>query len=162
MFYRVVRHEIDGSVGCGGFPVNTNANVGRYCCICWFHYSPTLHNVFRRKASHDSNFGVYQDDPDSSFKIGRPSFKYNDKYVFVDGNKYKAIQGLWELLSHNLIIIWSFFKEDKHNINKYYSSLIRIVNYSPTGRIRTNKGLKYTRYISRLFPERQVPWESLQ
>jgi hypothetical protein len=28
MFHRVVGHEIDGSVGCGGFPVNTNAKVG--------------------------------------------------------------------------------------------------------------------------------------
>ena len=36
------------------------------------------------------------------------------------------------------------------------------VNYSPSGRIRANKGLKYARFISQLFADRQVPWESLQ
>ena len=30
------------------------------------------------------------------------------------------------------------------------------VNYSPTGRIRANKGLKYTRFISQRFTDRQV------
>jgi len=42
---------------------------------------------------------VYQDYVDGSFKIGRSSFKYNDKHVFVDGRTYKAIQGLWEWLT---------------------------------------------------------------
>jgi len=42
---------------------------------------------------------VYQDDTDGSFKRGRSSFKYNDKHVFVDGRKYKATEGLWELLT---------------------------------------------------------------
>jgi hypothetical protein len=42
---------------------------------------------------------VYQDETDGSFKIGRSTSKYNDKHVFVDGRKYKATQGLWELLT---------------------------------------------------------------
>jgi len=42
---------------------------------------------------------VYQDDTYGSFKIGLSSFKYNDKHAFVDGRKYKATQGLWELLT---------------------------------------------------------------
>jgi len=49
--------------------------------------------------SHDPTFGVYQDETDGSFKIGRSSFKYKDKHVFVDGKKYKATQGLWKLLT---------------------------------------------------------------
>jgi hypothetical protein len=28
MFKRMIRQEIDGSVGCGGFSVNTDAQVG--------------------------------------------------------------------------------------------------------------------------------------
>jgi len=52
-------------------------------------HSKYIHNVLRRKLSHNPTFGVYQDDTDSSFKIGRSSFKYNDKNVFVDGRKYK-------------------------------------------------------------------------
>ena len=54
--------------------------------------------MLRRKLSHDPTFGVYQYDTDSSFKIGRSNFKYNEKHIFVDGRKYKATQGMWELL----------------------------------------------------------------
>jgi len=43
-----------------------------------------INNVLRRKVSHDPNFDVYQDDTDSSFKIGSSSFKYKVKHVFVD------------------------------------------------------------------------------
>jgi len=62
-------------------------------------HSTYIHNVLRRRLSHDPTFGVYQNDTDGSFKIGSSSFKYNDKHVFVDGKKYKATQGLWELLT---------------------------------------------------------------
>jgi len=42
---------------------------------------------------------VYQDDTDGSFKTRNFSFKYNDKHGFVDGETYKATQGLWEKLT---------------------------------------------------------------
>lgn len=125
--------------------------------------SKYIYNVLRRKSSHDPTFGVYQDDTDGSFKIGRSSFKYNDKHVFVDGKKYKATPGLWELLSKsqpdkNLVTL-----QDKQAYKRILlQSNAHRVNYSPTGRIRANKGHKYTQIISRLFTERQVPWESLQ
>jgi len=32
--------------------------------------------------------------------MGWSSFKYDNKRVFEDGNRYKPIQGLWELLTH--------------------------------------------------------------
>ena len=44
-----------------------------------------MQNILTRKASHESTFGVYQNDSDVSFKIGRSSFKYNDKLVLVGG-----------------------------------------------------------------------------
>jgi hypothetical protein len=124
-------------------------------------HSKYIDNVLKRKGSHDSTFGVYQDDPDGLYKIGRSSFKYNDKNVFVDGKK--ATPGLWELLNRS--------KPDKelvtlHDRQTYKQILLQSnahrVNYSPTGKITANKGLKYTQFISRLFTERQVPWESLQ
>jgi hypothetical protein len=34
-----------------------------------------IDNVLKRKVAYDSTFGVYQDDTDASFKIGRSSFK---------------------------------------------------------------------------------------
>jgi len=57
-------------------------------------HSEYISNVFKRKVSNDPTFGVYQDNIDSSFKIGCLCFKYNDKHVFVDGRKYKANEGL--------------------------------------------------------------------
>ena len=53
-------------------------------------------------------FGVNRDDTDGSFKIGRSSFKYNNKHVFLDGKRYKATQGLWELLTQS--------RPDKHQV----------------------------------------------
>jgi len=99
---------------------------------------------------------VYQDDADGSFKIGRSSFKYNDKHVFVDGRKYKVTQGLWELLTKS--------KPDKNAVTiqdrqAYKQILLQSnahrVNYSPTGKIKANKGLKYTRFISQLFIDKK-------
>lgn len=125
-----------------------------------------IHSVLRRKSTHDPTFGVYQDDTDGSFKIGRSNFKYTNKYVFVDGKKFKATHGLWELLtkSHpdkNMVTL-----QDRQAYKQILSqSNAHRVNYSPTGRIRANKGFKYTQFISRLFtntPEPQVSWESLQ
>ena len=57
-------------------------------------HSKYIHNVLTRKVLHDLTFGVYQDDTDGSFKIGRSCFKYNNKHVFVDGKRYKATKGL--------------------------------------------------------------------
>ena len=64
-------------------------------------HSQFIQNVLIRNVSHDPTFGVYQDDTDGSLKIGRSSFKYNDKHVFIDGKKYKATQDLWELLTQS-------------------------------------------------------------
>jgi hypothetical protein len=51
-------------------------------------HSKYIDKILRCKLSHDTTFDVYQDDKDGSFKIGRSSFKYNHKHVFVDG-KYR-------------------------------------------------------------------------
>jgi hypothetical protein len=64
-------------------------------------HSKCIHNVLTRKISHDPTFGVYQDDTEGSSKIGRSSFKYNNKDVFVDGKRYKSTQSLLELLNQS-------------------------------------------------------------
>jgi len=50
-------------------------------------YSNYIHNALTRKVSHDLNFCVYKDDTNGAFKIGRSSFKYKDKHVFVYGKR---------------------------------------------------------------------------
>ena len=118
--------------------------------------------MLRRKLSHDPTFGVYQNNTDGSFKIGSCSFKYTDKHMFVDGRKYKETQGLWEILKNlNPIKTWLLFKTNRHKQILLQSNAHR-VNYSPTGKIKANKGIKYTRFISQLFTgKKEVPWESV-
>ena len=127
-------------------------------------HSKYINNVLMRKLSHDPTFGVYQDHTNGSFKIGSSSFKYNDIHVFVYGKKYKATPGLWELLTkskfdRNMVIV-----KDKQ---AYKQILLQCnahrVNYSRSGKIIANRGLKYTRFISQMFINtKEVPWESLQ
>ena len=83
----------------------------------------------------------------------------------MDSKKYKATQGLWELLTKsrpekNVVTL-----QDRQTYKQIpMQSNAHGVNYSPTGRIRRNKGIKYTQFISRMFTtttERQVSWETL-
>ena len=64
-------------------------------------YSKYIPNVLACKASAVHTFVVYEENTGCSFKIGRSSFKYNNKHVFVDGKMYKATQGVWELLTQS-------------------------------------------------------------
>ena len=83
--------------------------------------------------------------------------------MFVDGKKHKATQGLWELLNQS--------RSDKnvviHQDRKAYKEILlqpnaHTVNYSPSGKIKANKGLKYTRDSPQLFTNtKELPWESL-
>jgi len=127
-------------------------------------HSKYINNVLMRKLSHDPTSCVYQYDTDGSFKIGRSSFKYGDKHVFVDGEKHKATRGLRQLLAkskydRNLVSV----KDEQEYKQIILQSNAHRVNYSPWGKIKANKGIKYTRFISQLFTNRkEVPWESLQ
>jgi len=85
-------------------------------------HSKYIHNVLKRRLSHDPTFGVYQDYTGGLFKIGRFSFKFNDKQVFVDGRKYKATQVLSEFLTKSKPDKNAVTSQDRH-INKYSCSL---------------------------------------
>ena len=74
-------------------------------------------------------------------------------------SQHRGCRKYWP--SQNLIKTWSLFKIQAYKQILFQSNAHR-VNYSPTGRTRANKGLKYTGFISQLFADRQVPWESLQ
>jgi hypothetical protein len=127
-------------------------------------HSKYIQGVLRRKVSHDPTFGVYQDDADGSFKIGRSKFKFSNKHAFIDGRRYTATTGVWELLTKS--------RPDKNTVTNqdrqaYKQILLQSnahgVHYSPIGRIRANKGVKYTRFISRIFndtPKQQIDCET--
>ena len=54
-----------------------------------------------------------------------------------------------------------------HQVRQAYKQILlqsnaHRVNYSPSGKNKANKGLKYTRFISQVFTNtKDVPWESL-
>jgi hypothetical protein len=127
-------------------------------------HSKYIQGVLRRKVSHEHIFGVYQDDANDYFKIGRSKFKFSNKNVFVDGRSYKATPGLWELLTNSRPDKDTVTNQDRQAYKQIllHSNAHR-VDYDPTGRIRANKGVKYTRFISRLFndtPKQQIDWET--
>ena len=102
------------------------------------------------------------------------SFKNNDNLVFMDGKKYNATPGLWDLLTksipdRNLVSV--------RNKQAYKQVLLlsnaNRVNYCPSGNVEGNKrplgiieanrGLKYTLFISQPFTNtKEVPLESLE
>ena len=128
-------------------------------------HSKYIHSVLRRKVPHEPTFGVYQDDTDGSFKIGKSNFKYNENYVWWIAKSIRLRIGLWELLTKsspdkNMVTL-----QDRQTYKQILTqSNAHRINYSPTGRITANKGIKYKQFISRMFknsPECQVSWESL-
>jgi hypothetical protein len=124
---------------------------------------PVLDNDVKpkREIQLNSAFGVYRDTTDGSFKIGSSKFNYNDTHVFVDDDRFKATEGLWELLTKS--------KPNKSmvtplDLEAYKQILLQSnahrANYSPRGKIRANRGLKYTQFIARMF--RPVTWTSFK
>ena len=83
-------------------------------------HSKYIKNVLTRKIYLDSTFGVYQDDTDGSLKIGRSSFKYNNKHVFVDIKKERVALIM-------LIIALQFDVSTSCNEKTEINKLIKIV-----------------------------------
>ena len=81
----------------------------------------------------------------------------------MDDKRYKLIQGLWEILTQSRPDINAVTIQDKlAHKQLLLQSNAHTVNYSPTAKIKANKGLKYTRFISQIFRNTKgVPWESL-
>ena len=80
------------------------------------------------------------------------------------GENTMATQSFWEWLTkanpdRNLVSM-----QDKRPYNQILiQSNAHRVNYSPSGKIKAIKVLKYTRVISQLLSNtKELPWESLQ
>jgi hypothetical protein len=81
--------------------------------------------------------------------------------VFVDRRKYKATQGLWELLAKS--------KPDKNSVTflekQAYKQIVlqsnaHGFNFSPTGKMKEKKGIKYTCFILQLSADnKEVLWK---
>jgi len=69
---------------------------------------------------------LYEDDTDGYFKIGCSKVKYDDKNTFVDGRKYKATHGLWELLTKGNHDKNAFTFQDRQTYKQLHCSLTLI------------------------------------
>ena len=78
----------------------------------------------------------------------------------MDGKSYKATQGLWELLTQSRPDTHLVTHQDKQAYKQILlQSNAHRVNYSPSGKIKANKGLKYTRFISQQFTDtKDILW----
>jgi hypothetical protein len=129
-------------------------------------HSKYIQGVLRRIVPHNHTFVDNQDDDDRSFKIGGSKFKFSNKHVLVDGRRYKTTPGLWQWLNKSRPDKYTVTTQDqqayKHILLQFNAHR---VDYNSTGRIRANKDVKYTRFISRLFndpPKQQIDWETVE
>jgi len=78
------------------------------------------------------------------------------KHVFIDGRKYKATQGTWELLTEANPDRNSVTMQDKQIYKQILiqSNAHRFI-YSPSRKIKASKSLKYRRFISPLFSNKR-------
>jgi len=66
--------------------------------------------------------------------------------LFVDGKNYKATPGLWELLTKPKLYRRLVSVQDKQAYKQILlQSNAHRVNYSSSGKIKANKGVKYIR-----------------
>ena len=72
--------------------------------------------------------------------------------MFVDCKGYKATQGLWQLLTQSRPDKTSVTHQDRQPYKQILlQSIAHTVNYSPSGNIKAQKRLQYTRFIWQLF-----------
>jgi len=83
--------------------------------------------------------------------------------VLVDGSREKVTQDLWELLTQLRTDKNFVTHQDRQSYKQILlQSNVHRANYSPSGKMKANKGLKYKRVISQKFTNRnEVHWESL-
>lgn len=107
--------------------------------------------------SIDYNYGVrVQGD---SWMIGNKKIDVNDDDLIIDGNRYRGTPGLYELIFMNIPNDYIYTQED---LNVYAQIIAATcahrINFSRDGRVKSNRGTKYKKIISKLLncnPQRE-------
>lgn len=97
----------------------------------------------------DYNYGVRVEG--DSWMIGSKEIEIDDNDLIIDGTRYKGTPGLYELIFMNIPNEYIYTEED---LNVYSDILRRTnahrTNYSNMGRVKSNRGKKYTNIISQI------------
>lgn len=98
----------------------------------------------------DFTYGIYYDG--ATWKMGSYEVRFYDNDVIIDGVRYKGTPGLFELI----------FKKHPSNTFtqndlKTYKTMLMYTkaHVSEDGKIKSNRGYKYTNIISNMFPPRK-------
>ena len=113
----------------------------------------------------DPVYGIRRDGND--YKIGDTVIHLDDdNHIVVKDTRYKLTRGLWELLGRNIP------NKNLYNdldLEKYRDILLNTgAHLDSTGKIKSNSGYKYTKFIRQLIAgrpvvikERKTPWTNL-
>lgn len=97
----------------------------------------------------DHNFGVRVEG--DSWMIGNKTIEIDYNDIIIDGVKYQGTPGLYELIFMNIPNEYIYTEED---LNAYAmilnSTSVHKTNHSSTGRVKSNRGIKYKNIISQI------------
>ena len=101
----------------------------------------------------DKQYGIRRDS--GTFMIGNSAVSMGETIdVIFNGKRFRGTKGLWELLTRKNVnidvITTSDLKRHKHTVEMTNAHL---VGYEPGGDIQISRGSKFTKVISKLFPQ---------
>lgn len=99
--------------------------------------------------SVDHNYGVIVQGND--WKIGDKQLEVDHDDLIVGDKRYVGTRGLYELIFMNNPNEYIYSEEDLDNYAKIvFDTNVYRVNFSPTGKIRSNRGRKYKNILSQI------------
>lgn len=105
----------------------------------------------------DHVFGIRKDGDE--FKIGQSRVMVEDNDIFIKGVQYQGTPGLWELITKNNVNTDLVNKEDLAQYKRILQQTK--AHLDKKGKIKSSRGEKYTKIVSRLFPTAKRKWTSV-
>lgn len=100
------------------------------------------------ESNRDTAYGPYFDANTQSVKIGKCSFKMNDKNIIIDDEIFTRTPGLIELVLKKNPCKQKYTKDDLDQYSKILQKTNAYrMNHDSSSRIKSNRGVKYTQII---------------
>jgi hypothetical protein len=97
----------------------------------------------------DHNYGVTVSGND--WKIGNKILELDHDDLIIGGHRYEGRRGLYELIFMNYPDEYVYDEQDLNNYAKIiFDTNVHRVNFSPRGKVRSNRGRKYKHIISNI------------
>jgi len=99
----------------------------------------------------DSSYGIYHNAETNNYMIGKEVITFKDDNLIINGKTYKGTEGLFRLLTHNLVVPPRWYEqEDFDNYKEILISTDSLFqgNNSKSRSVKSNKGEKYNKMIA--------------